>query len=88
MAGQQRSHLVDVKARVLWFVPVAPKELMHFCVIDKAIVIFIVVAVVPASVALTFLDDNKTNQREKGVLVWAVEFLPGACQALCHSQQA
>lgn len=51
--------------------PVTSKELMHLCVIDKAIIIFIVVAVVPASIALTFLGNTRTKEHEKGVLVWA-----------------
>ena len=50
---------------MLWFVPVTSKELMHFCVIDKAIIIFIIVAVVPASITLPFLDNTVTKQSDR-----------------------
>lgn len=45
--------------------PVTSKELMHFCVINKAIIIFIIVAVVPASITLSFLDNTMTKPNEK-----------------------
>ena len=68
---QRRSHLIDVEARVLWFVPVTSKELMHFCVINKAIIIFVVVTVVPASITLAFLDSTKTKQCGAVISTWA-----------------
>ena len=61
---EQRNHLVDVEARVFWFVPVTPKELMHFCVINEAIIVLIVVTVVSAGITFPFLNDIKTKQHQ------------------------
>lgn len=41
---------------------------MHFCVINKAIIVFIVVAVVPASITFAFLDNTKTKRCFMGLL--------------------
>ena len=56
---KQASHLVDVEARVFGLVPVTSKELMHLRVINEAVVVFVVVAMVSAGITLSSLLGTK-----------------------------